>query len=188
MDRAARIADFFQKKSDAESFIKTRNEMKVDILKKGCDQDTQTLTQSYGEVSMDAANLLAQQYGFLSHKDPIYINTVLKSFEELCKDGLMYRYKTSDDFGIPQSSFTICTFWMIKSLYLIGREKQAIEMFERVLQYSNHVGLFSEDIDFSSKRLLGNFPQGYSHIALIDTALTLSESPEWFKETEHFRL
>ena len=187
MDRAARIADFFQKKNDAKSFIETRNEMKVDVLEKGCDPVTRTLTQSYGEVSMDAANLLAQQYGFLSHKDPIYINTVLKSFEELCEDGLMYRYKTPDDFGVPQSSFTICTFWMIKSLYLIGREKQAVEMFDQVLHYSNHVGLFSEDIDFSSKRLLGNFPQGYSHIALIDTALTLSESPEWLKETKHFQ-
>ena len=187
MDRAARIADFFQKKNDAKSFIETRNEMKVDVLEKGCDPVTRTLTQSYGEVSMDAANLLAQQYGFLSHKDPIYINTVLKSFEELCEDGLMYRYKTPDDFGVPQSSFTICTFWMIKSLYLIGREKQAVEMFDQVLHHSNHVGLFSEDIDFSSKRLLGNFPQGYSHIALIDTALTLSESPEWLKETKHFQ-
>jgi len=187
MDRAARIAHFFQKKNDAESFVKTREEMKADILKKGCDPADRMLIQSYGGASMDAANLLSQQYGFLSHKDPIYVNTVLQSFEKLCKDGLMYRYKTPDDFGVPQSSFTICTFWMIKSLYLIGREKQAIEMFERVLQYSNHVGLFSEDIDFASKRLLGNFPQGYSHIALIDTALTLSESPEWLKETEHFQ-
>jgi GH15 family glucan-1,4-alpha-glucosidase len=179
MDRAARIAHFFHKK--------TRDEMKAEILKKGCDPTASILTQSYGVASMDAANLLAQQYGFLSPKDPIYINTVLKSFEELCKDGLTYRYKTPDDFGVPQSSFTICTFWMIKSLYLIGRQKQAVEMFERLLQYSNHVGLFSEDIDFSSKRLLGNFPQGYSHIALVDTALTLSESPEWLKETEHFQ-
>lgn len=187
MDRAARIAHFFQKKADAESFAGTRDEMKIDILKKGCDPTTQMLTQFYGGTSMDASNLLSQQYGFLSHKDPIYINTVLKSFEELCKDGLMYRYKTPDDFGVPQSSFTICTFWMIKSLYLVGREKQAAEMFDQILQYSNHVGLFSEDIDFSTKRLLGNFPQGYSHIALIDTALTLSESPEWHKETEHFQ-
>ncbi|MHC4542536.1 MAG: glycoside hydrolase family 15 protein [Planctomycetota bacterium] len=99
----------------------------------------------------------------------------------------MYRYKIPDDFGAPESSFTICTFWMIKSLYLIGREEQAVEMFERVLQYSNHVGLFSEDIDFSSKRLLGNFPQGYSHIALIDTALTLSNNRESLKEAEHFQ-
>ena len=187
MDRAARIAHFFHKKNDAESFVKTRDEMKVDILKKGCDPASGTLTQSYGGSWMDAANLLAQHYGFLSPKDPIYINTVLQSFEELCEDGLMYRYKTPDDFGVPKSSFTICTFWMIKSLYLIGRQEQAVEMFERVLQYSNHVGLFSEDIDFSTKRLLGNFPQGYSHIALIDTALTLSESPEWLGETEHFQ-
>ena len=187
MDRAARIAHFFQKMDDAESFVKTREEMKANILKKGCDPAARTLTQSYGGASMDAANLLAQQYGFLSSKDPIYVNTVLRTFQELCQDGLMYRYKTPDDFGVPQSSFTVCTFWMIKNLYLIGREKQAIEMFDRVLQYSNHVDLFSEDIDFSSKRLLGNFPQGYSHIALIDTALTLSESPEWLKETEHFQ-
>lgn len=69
----------------------------------------------------------------------------------------------------------------------IYREKQTIEMFERVLQYSNHVGLFSEDIDFTTKRLLGNFPQGYSHIALIDTALPLSNSRESLEETEHFQ-
>ncbi|MFH1717311.1 MAG: glycoside hydrolase family 15 protein [Planctomycetota bacterium] len=186
MDRAARIAHFIGKGNDATSFLKTRNEIKSDILAKGCDPTTGTLTQSYGGTSMDAANLLAQQYGFLSHKDPIYVNTVLATFNELCRDGLMYRYKTADDFGVPKSSFTICTFWMIKSLYLIGREEQAIEMFERVLQYSNHVGLFSEDMDFSSKRLLGNFPQGYSHIALIDTALTISKSPEWVRETGHF--
>ena len=75
---------------------------------------------------------------------------------------------------------------MIKSLYLIGREQQAIEMFEQLLKYSNHLGLFSEDIDFETKRLLGNFPQGYSHIALIDTAVTISKSPEWFKGADDF--
>ncbi len=187
MDRAARIAHFFNKRNDAVSFAKTRDEIRANILKRGYDPATQTLTQSYGGTSMDAANLLAQHYGFLSPKDPIYVNTVLRTFEALSKDGLMYRYKTPDDFGVPTSSFTICTFWMIKSLYLIGRQEQAIEMFERILQYSNHVGLFSEDMDFTSKRLLGNFPQGYSHIALIDTALTLSESPEWVKESEHFQ-
>ena len=99
----------------------------------------------------------------------------------------MYRYNNPDDFGRPKSSFTVCTFWMIKSLYLIGRERQAIEMFEQVLQYGNHLGLFSEDISFETKRLLGNFPQGYSHIALIDTAMTISKSPKWFKEIDDFK-
>lgn len=187
MDRAARIARFFRKQDDAASFACLRDEIRADILKKGCDPATGALTQFYGGTSMDAANLLAQQYGFLSSEDPVYVNTVLQTYDLLCKDGLMYRYKTPDDFGVPSSSFTVCTFWMIKSLYLIGRKEQAIDMFERVLQYSNHVGLFSEDIDFASKRLLGNFPQGYSHIALIDTAMALSDSPEWSAETDRFQ-
>ena len=186
MDRAARIAHFFGKKNDAAYFVKIRDEIKKNILAKGCDSVNKILTQFYGGTSMDAANLLAEQYGFLSYKDPIYVNTVLKTHKELCREGLMYRYRTSDDLGVPKSSFTVCTFWMIKSLYLIGRQEQAVEMFENVLKHSNHVGLFSEDMDFSSKRLLGNFPQGYSHIALIDTALTISNSPEWIRQNDHF--
>ena len=187
MDRAVRIAKFFGKDKDVKDYAYWREQIKADILKKGRDSHTNALTQFYGSTSMDAANLLAQQYGFLSSKDPVYVDTVLHTYEKLSKDGLMYRYNSPDDFGQPKSSFTVCTFWMIKSLYLIGREKEAIEMFEQVLKYSNHLGLFSEDIDFKSKRLLGNFPQGYSHIALIDTALTLSKSPNWFKEADDFR-
>jgi GH15 family glucan-1,4-alpha-glucosidase len=86
----------------------------------------------------------------------------------------MYRYRNKDDFGLPTSSFTICTFWLIKSLYKIGEQKEAYTLFDQLLSYSNHVGLFSEDIDFKSKRLLGNFPQAYSHLALIETAILLS--------------
>ena len=187
MDRAARIAKFFGKDNDARDYTYWREKIKADILKKGRDPKTNALTQFYGGTSMDAANLLAQQYGFLHHTDPVFAGTVMQTYKELSRDGLMYRYKNPDDFGQPKSSFTVCTFWMIKSLYLIGKEQQAIEMFEQLLQHSNHLGLFSEDIDFQSKRLLGNFPQGYSHIALIDTALTLSKSPKWFKEADDFR-
>src|SRR5690606_40099134 len=82
--------------------------------------------------------------------------------------------KNKDDFGLPSSSFTICTFWFINSLYKIGERKKAVEQFEKLLSYSNHLGLFSEDIDFKTKRLLGNFPQAYSHLALIETAINLS--------------
>ena len=187
MDRATQIAKFFGKDNDAKDYAYWRELIKADILKKGRNPQINALTQFYGSTSMDAANLLAQQYGFLSYKDPVYVDTVLNTFEKLSKDGLMYRYNNPDDFGRPKSSFTVCTFWMIKSLYLIGRERQAIEMFEQVLQYGNHLGLFSEDISFETKRLLGNFPQGYSHIALIDTALTISKSPKWFKEIDDFK-
>jgi GH15 family glucan-1,4-alpha-glucosidase len=86
----------------------------------------------------------------------------------------MYRYRNKDDFGTPSSSFTICTFWLIEALHKIGEQNEAKQLFDRVLSYSNHLGLFSEDIDFKTKRLLGNFPQAYSHLALIETAIILS--------------
>jgi alpha,alpha-trehalase len=87
----------------------------------------------------------------------------------------MYRYINNDDFTIPGSSFTICTFWLSQALFRIGEKEEAQELFEQILSYANHVGLFSEGIDFHSKRLLGNFPQAYSHLALINTATLFSE-------------
>lgn len=182
MDRGARIAAFLDKLPEAMSYIKLREQIKEDILKKGCDPNTGALTQFYGGRSMDAANLLAAHYGFLDINDPVYISTVKESYKRLCNDGLMYRYRDADDFGTPKSSFTVCTFWMIKSLYQIGEKEKATRAFEDLMSHANHLGLFSEDMDFKTKRLLGNFPQGYSHIALIDTALTLSDAPPWHSE------
>jgi len=156
------------------------------VLAKGTDSKTGALTQYYGARSLDSANLLAEHYGFLAATDPVYVNTVNDTYERLCVDGLAYRYRGRDDFGAPKSSFTVCTFWLIKALYRIGRKELAKELFEKTLSYGNHVGLFSEDIDFKTKRLLGNFPQGYSHLALIDAAMTLSEIPKWFDEEDPF--
>jgi GH15 family glucan-1,4-alpha-glucosidase len=161
-----------------EKYIKPwqelRDVLKNDIMENGWNEEVQAFTQSYGSTNMDAANLLIESYGFIDANDPKYISTVLKTKEELLNDGLMYRYKNEDDFGLPSSSFTICTFWMIQSLYKIGHKEEAKDLFSRLLSYSNHLGLFSEDIDFKTKRLLGNFPQGYSHLALIETAFILN--------------
>ncbi len=182
MDRAARIAAFLDKLPEAMSYIKLREEIKQDILEKGCAPKTGALTQFYGGRSMDAANLLAAHYGFLDTDDPVFVSTVKQTYKDLCVDGLMYRYREPDDFGKPKSSFTVCTFWMIKSLYQIGEKKKAQQLFDDILAHTNHLGLLSEDMDFKTKRLLGNFPQGYSHIALIDTALALSDAPPWHSE------
>ena len=178
MDRAARIADMFHRPAEAENFLRLRDRIKSDILKKGRHPQTGALTQSYGSTTLDAANLLSCPYGFLAPNDPIYIQTVRETYKQLCVNGLMYRYRDADDFGIPKSSFIACTFWMIKSLHQIGEKDKALELFESMLSHANHLGLYSEDMDFQTYRLLGNFPQGYSHIALIDTILTLSEVPE----------
>ena len=174
IDRGVKIANLLGKHTIANEWAVIRDRIKKDILKKGWNAQAQAFTQSYESDNMDAANLLMHQYGFIEANDPKYVMTVRKTMEELCRNGLMYRYRNRDDFGEPKTSFTICTFWMIKSLYSIGEREEAESMFERVLAHANHLGLFSEGIDFESKRLLGNFPQGYSHLALIDTAITLA--------------
>ena len=112
-----------------------------------------------------------ETYGFISPKSPKYIKTVKVIEKELLVNGLMFRYKNDDDFGSPSSSFTVCSFWLIDSLFKIGEENKAKIMFDKLLNYGNHLQLFSEDIDFKYKRLLGNFPQAYSHLALINTAM-----------------
>lgn len=175
IDRARLIALYFSKDDYAETWDKLARTIKQDIMKNGWHPELGAFTQSYGEPFLDAANLLMEHYGFISADDPLYIRTVKLTQERLCRNGLMYRYRTEDDFGFPKSSFTVCSFWLIKSLYKIGEKEEAEKMFQTLLTYSNHLGLFSEDIDFETKRLLGNFPQGYSHLALIDTALTLDD-------------
>ncbi len=172
-DKASRIAAMFDMPKYVTKYRTMANTIRSDVMKKGINSDG-CLAQAYGMTYLDASNLLAEPYGFLSAKDPIYIRTVEKSYERLCNNGLMYRYRNEDDFGLPESSFTVCSFWMIRALWKTGKKELAEKMFEDILSHTNHLGLLSEDMDFTTKRLLGNFPQAYSHLALIDNAFTLS--------------
>ena len=174
VDRAIKIAKLIGKEAGHDKWITLRDEIHDDIYNNAWNDDIKAYAQSYGSNDLDASTLLMESYGFIKPKDPRFISTVQATEKELCNDGLMYRYKNKDDFGLPSSSFTICTFWMINSLYKIGEHKKAKAYFDQLLSYSNHLGLFSEDIDFKSKRLLGNFPQAYSHLALIETAINFS--------------
>ena len=173
IDRAIKIADFLGK--DKDKWINLREEIKKDILEKAWNPSVEAYTQFYGSDALDASVLLMEQYGFIDALDERYIKTVKATEKELSYEGLLFRYKNEDDFGTPTSSFTVCTFWFINSLYKIGEVDKAKAMFDQLLSYSNHLGLFSEDLDFKTKRLLGNFPQAYSHLALIDVALTFNK-------------
>ena len=175
VDRAVKIGEVLRRGIKDKKWKQLRSDIYDDIYKNGWNEEIQAYTQYYGSKEMDASTLLMEAYGFLDAKDPRFISTVHVTEKELCVDGLMYRYKNKDDFGLPSSSFTICTFWLIDSLYKIGEKKKAKRMFDQLLSYSNHLGLFSEDIDFKTKRLLGNFPQAYSHLALIETAMNFSK-------------
>lgn len=175
IDRAIKVAEILGKQQKVEKWKPLENEIRMDIMKNAWNEEKQAFTQSYGSRHMDASVLLMESYGFIEAKNPMFINTVKAIEKDLCRDGLLYRYKNEDDFGEPSSSFTICTFWFINSLYKIGEVKKAKQYFDVLLSYSNHLGLFSEDIDFKTKRLLGNFPQAYSHLALIECAINFSK-------------
>ncbi|WP_373055995.1 glycoside hydrolase family 15 protein [Zunongwangia sp. H14] len=175
VDRAIKIGEVLRMGVNDTKWKTLRADIYNDIYNNGWNDEIQAYTQSYGSKDLDASTLLMESYGFIEARDPRFVSTVQATEKELCKDGLMYRYKNKDDFGEPSSSFTICTFWLIDSLYKIGEKEKAKDMFDRLLSYSNHLGLFSEDIDFETKRLLGNFPQAYSHLALIETAANFSK-------------
>lgn len=174
IDRALRIAVMLNQKQYIKHWIALRKEISDDIMEKAWSEKKQAYTQAYGSEDLDSAVLLMESYGFITGTDPRYISTVEAIQKELEYNGLMYRYKNNDDFGKPKSSFTICNFWLINALIKIGRKEEAEKKFNEMLGYANHLGLFSEDIDFDTKRLLGNFPQAYSHLALIETAINLS--------------
>jgi GH15 family glucan-1,4-alpha-glucosidase len=175
MDRAAKIAYLLNKPYYAETWRSLANDIKEDVLRNGWKENLETFTQTYCNSDLDASLLLMAEYGFIDTDDLRYRNTVIAVKNSLFYNGLVYRYKNNDDFGKPMSSFTICTFWLVQALFKTGHTEDAKNIFENLLSYSNHLGLFSEDIHFSTKRLLGNFPQAYSHLALINTATLFSE-------------
>jgi len=175
VDRAMKLARLIGMDEYLRKWDNLKRRIKKDVMENAWNEKTGAFTQAYGSDDLDAAVLLMEAYGFIDSTDNKYVSTVRAVEKNLLKNGLVYRYLNKDDFGVPTSSFTICTFWLINSLYNIGDKARACEMFDEVLKYSNHLGLYSEDLDFESKRLLGNFPQAYSHLALIDTAINLTQ-------------
>lgn len=175
IDRAIDIAELLKQSDYQTAWKKEADALKDDILQNGWNPEIESFTQAYGHTDMDSSLLLMEQYGFVEASDERFIKTVRRIKKELYHNGLMYRYNNTDDFGRPTSAFTICSFWLVRALFVIGEEEEARIIFNQLLSYSNHVGLFSEDLDFETKRLLGNFPQAYSHLALINTAELFAE-------------
>jgi GH15 family glucan-1,4-alpha-glucosidase len=161
-----------------ERWRAVRDEIHSDVLEKGYDAARGTFTQAYGSRALDACALLIPRVGFLPYDDERVISTVETIRNELTEDGLVLRYRTdqSDD-GLAgrEGSFLICSFWMVYALLGIGRHREAEELFGRLLALRNDVGLLSEEYDTRAQRLVGNFPQAFTHLALVNCALRLSE-------------
>jgi GH15 family glucan-1,4-alpha-glucosidase len=181
VDKASLIAELLNKDFYADKWRCEADVMKKEIHEKGWNEEVGSFTQAYDNTDYDSSLLLMQFYDFIEPENERYVKTVKAIKKHLYHEGLMYRYKAEDDFGVPTSSFTICTFWLIEALFMIGEQQEAKELFEMMISYSNHVGLYSEDLDFKTKRQLGNFPQAYSHLAFINTAVLFSEEKQLSK-------
>lgn len=175
LDRAAAIARLMNETRYASRWQNEADLIRDDVLANGWKPAIDSFSQAYDNLELDSSLLLMERYGFIDAADEHFRKTVKAVQRALYHKGLMYRYTAHDDFGAPSSAFTICTFWLIRALYMIGEKEEAREIFERVMTYANHVGLFSEDLNFDTKDLLGNLPQAYSHLAVVNTALLFSE-------------
>ncbi|MFJ4815083.1 glycoside hydrolase family 15 protein [Streptomyces sp. NPDC088801] len=177
-DRAVRTLERHPElDGDLDGWRALRDEVHQEVCEKGYDPERNTFTQSYGSRELDAALLLIPRVGFLPPDDPRVIGTIDAVREELTHGGFLHRYSTADvevD-GLPggEGVFLVCSFWLADALYMTGRAKEAREMFERLAGLANDVGLLSEEYDPVTGRHLGNFPQAFSHIGLVNTALAL---------------
>ncbi len=161
---------------DLDGWRALRDEVHQEVCEKGYDAERNTFTQSYGSRELDAALLLIPRVGFLPPDDPRVIGTIDAVREELAHGGFLRRYSTDDAVdGLPggEGTFLVCSFWLADALYMTGRTKEARELFERLAGLANDVGLLSEEFDPVTGRHLGNFPQAFSHIGLVNTALAL---------------
>lgn len=173
-----------QAKQYVKHWREIRDEIRNEVLEKGFDSKLNSFVQAYGPGSkpgaLDASALRIGLVGFLPMTDPRIVGTIEAIQKNLVKNGFVQRYKTDQtDDGLKGSEgeFLACSFWMVACLWLIGRKDEARELFGRLLKVANDVGLISEEYDSDSKRLVGNFPQALSHIALLHAAYTMSG--EW---------
>ena len=178
LDRGARIAAKLGKEEFAARWREEAEAIRRDVMEHGWKSEIQSFSQAYGNLALDSSLLLMEPYGFIAANAPHYRNTVEAVRKAMFRKGLMYRYNSEDDFGVPSSAFTMCTFWLIRALFVTGQRNEAKTLFSQVLRYGNHLGLFSEHLDFDTKEQLGNFPQAYSHLAIVNTALLFAEEKE----------
>ncbi|MFP5374628.1 MAG: glycoside hydrolase family 15 protein, partial [Gammaproteobacteria bacterium] len=173
-DRLARIAGTLGLEQRAAHWRERADLVHARIVAHAWDEERGHFVESWGGRRLDAALLLLADLGFVAPDDPRFVATVEAIGRELLRGDALFRYVAPDDFGAPETSFTICTFWYIDALAAIGRVGEARAMFERLLARRNPLGLLSEDLAFEDGEAWGNFPQTYSHVGLIIAAMRLS--------------
>ena len=178
-DRALKSAERFHLPGELDHWRALRDEIRRDVLTHGFDATRNTFTQSYGSKTLDASLLLIPSLGFLPAGDPRVQGTIAAIERELLRDGFVLRYDTekSDD-GLPagEGAFLACSFWLADAYTMCGRMQEAKALFERLVGLCSDLGLLAEEYDIHARRQVGNFPQAFSHVALLNTAYNLARS------------
>jgi GH15 family glucan-1,4-alpha-glucosidase len=183
-DRAVRLCEEFGREGPVDRWRKLRDEIHAEVLARGYDAERGAFVQSYGSRLLDAALLMIPLVGFLPASDERVRNTVAAIQRELVEDGFVRRYEESQDAaevdGLPpgEGAFLPCTFWLVDNLALLGRVDEARELFGRLLELRSPLGLLAEEYDSALGRLVGNYPQAFSHVGLVNSAFNLSEAIE----------
>jgi GH15 family glucan-1,4-alpha-glucosidase len=180
-DRAVRSVESFEREGPVDRWRALRKEIHDEVCREGFDAERKTFVQSYGSDRLDASLLMIPLVGFLPATDERMVGTVAAIEEYLLRDGFVERYRADeenvaiDGFPPGEGAFLPCSFWLASVLALQGRKKDARKLFERLLDLRNDLGLLSEEYDPHAKRMLGNFPQAFTHLTLVGAATQLSE-------------
>jgi GH15 family glucan-1,4-alpha-glucosidase len=179
MDRAVKAVEQHGMHGPVDRWRAVREDIHRDVCTKGFDAELGSFTQAYGSKILDASLLLVPSVGFLPPEDARVQGTIAAVERDLTRDGFVVRYPTCEARGPDgqsgrEGAFLACSFWLVDALVLSGRRAEAIQLFERLLAVRNDVGLLSEEYDVDRKRLVGNFPQAFSHVALVNSARSLA--------------
>jgi GH15 family glucan-1,4-alpha-glucosidase len=175
-DRAVKMVEKCRQEGPADRWRALRDQIHKEVCEQAWDGERRTFTQSYGSKVLDAATLMIPIVGFLPPDDERVIGTVEAIQRELMVDGFVLRYDTSEaGDGLPpgEGAFLPCSFWLADCLALIGRRDEAVQLFERLTGLANDVGLLAEEYDPKLGRQVGNFPQAFTHVGLVNTAMNL---------------
>jgi GH15 family glucan-1,4-alpha-glucosidase len=178
-DRAVRAVEDFGLSGPVERWRVVRDRIHADVCRHGWSEAKQSFVQFYGGDALDASLLLMAEVGFLAPDDPRFASTVAAIERELVVAGLVLRYRTdqaSDGLPGDEATFLACSFWLADAYVLLGRRRDAQALFERLLALRNDLGLLAEEYEPRLGRQVGNFPQAFSHVALINTAISLASS------------
>lgn len=175
LDCGVDMAEALHLPGDVDRWRQVRDQIRAEVLEKGWSKKLQAFKQSYEDETLDAANLLLPVMGFIDGTDPRMISTIDVTIQHLVSNGLCYRYRNAPE-GVEgkESSFVLCTFWLINALILANRVDEAAAWFDQMLSRSTPLGLFAEEIDPTTGEHLGNFPQAFSHIGVINVAVSLA--------------